>query len=129
MKNKRPTVFIVDDEPLFTDMLSDFLNNQEGSFNIQTFTTGEACLKKLDESPAAIILDYYLNSQEKDAAHGIAILKEIKKREKALPVIMLSGQKSYVTASQTIMYGAVEYVIKGEDSFEHIYQLLKTNVT
>ncbi|MBK7232028.1 MAG: hypothetical protein IPH93_07140 [Saprospiraceae bacterium] len=56
------------------------------------------------------------------------ILKEIKKRNKTLPVIMLSSQKSYGTATQTIMYGAVHYVIKGQDAFEEIFQLIKANV-
>ncbi len=74
------------------------------------------------------MLDYYLNSKERDAANGIDILKQIKKRKKALPVIMLSSQESYGTAAQTIMYGAVHYVIKGQDAFKEIFELIKANV-
>ena len=59
---------------------------------------------------------------------SIDILKEIKKQNRTLPVIMLSSQKSYGTAAQTIMYGAVYYVIKGHDAFQEIYQVLKANV-
>ena len=102
--------------------------DQYADFNIQSFPTGEACLQHLDDQPDIVILDYYLNSKEKDAANGIDILKEIKRRNKALPVIMLSSQKSYGTASQTVMYGAMHYVIKGQDAFEEIYQLIKANV-
>jgi len=69
-----------------------------------------------------------LNSRKKDAANGIDILKEIKKKNKTLPVIMLSSQKSYGTASQSIMFGAVFYVIKGQDAFQQIYELIKANV-
>ncbi len=65
---------------------------------------------------------------KKKAANGIDILKEIKKRNKALPVIILSSQKSYGTAAQTIMYGAVHYVTKGQDAFEEIFQLINANV-
>ncbi|MBK8610032.1 MAG: response regulator [Chitinophagaceae bacterium] len=128
MNNKKPTVFIVDDEPLLSEMLADYLKEQYTDFNIVSFPTGEACLQSLDEQPDAVVLDYYLNSKEKDAANGIDILKEIKKQNSALPVIMLSSQESYGTAAQTIMYGAVHYVIKGQDAFEEIFQLIKANV-
>jgi len=128
MTNTNPTIFIVDDEPLLSEMLTDYLKDQHAGFNIQSFPTGEACLQSLDEQPDAVVLDYHLNSKEKDAANGMDILKEIKKRNKALPVIILSSQESYGTAAQTIMYGAVHYVIKGQDAFEEIFKLIKANV-
>jgi len=128
MTNKKPTVFIVDDEPLLSEMLTDYLKDNDLTFNIKSFPTGEACLQTLHEQPDIVVLDYHLNSKEKDAANGIDILKEIKKQHPALPVIMLSSQESYGTAAKTIMYGAVHYVIKGQDAFEEIFQLIKANV-
>ena len=128
MKTHKPTVFIVDDEPLLTEMLTDYLLEQYAGFNIKSFPTGEACLKSLFENPDIVVLDYYLNTKEKDASNGIDILKEIKKRNKTLPVIMLSSQKSYGIASKTIMYGAMHYVIKGQDAFKEIFELINANV-
>lgn len=94
MKNYNPTIFIVDDEPLLTELLADYLKDQNQDFNVLTFPTGEACLTQLDLNPNLVILDYYLNSKEKNAANGIDILREIKRRNKNLPVIMLSSQKN-----------------------------------
>ena len=128
MNKKNPSIFIGDDEPLLSEMLTDYLMEQYEGFQIKSFPTGEACLLCLDEQPDAVILDYYLNSKEKDAANGMDILKEIKKRNKALPVVMLSSQKSYGTAIKSIMYGAVYYVIKGQDAFDEIFQVIKANV-
>ena len=128
MTNNKPTIFIVDDEPLLSEMLTDYLMEQHPGFNIRSFLTGEACLQSLDEQPDAVVLDYHLNSKEKDAANGIDILKEIKKQNKALPVIILSSQESYGTAAQTILHGAVHYVIKSQDAFKEIFQLIKANV-
>ncbi len=128
MKKKNPTIFIVDDEPLLSEMLTDYLKDKNAAFNIQSFPTGEACLLCLDEEPDAVVLDYHLNSKEKDAANGIDILKEIKKQNIAIPVIMLSSQESYGTALKTVMHGAVHYVIKGQEAFEEIFQLIKANV-
>ncbi|MBS1731335.1 MAG: response regulator [Bacteroidetes bacterium] len=128
MKKYNPVIFIVDDEPLLSEMLTDYLLEQHAGFHIKSFATGEACLQSLDVQPDAVVLDFYLNSMEKDAANGIDILKEIKKRNKALPVIMLSSQESYGTAVQTIMHGAVHYVIKSQDAFKEIFELIKANV-
>ena len=128
MIKSNPKIFIVDDELLLSEMLTDYLKDQYEGFQIKSFSTGEACLQSLDEQPDVVVLDYYLNSKERDAANGIDILKQIKKRKRALPVIMLSSQESYGTAAQTIMYGAVHYVIKGQDAFKEIFELIKANV-
>lgn len=129
MIKENTKLFIVDDEPLLSEMLTDYLTGQHPGFIIKSFPTGEACLEHLYESPDAIVLDYYLNSREKNASNGIDILKEIKKRNNVLPVIMLSSQERYSVATQTIMYGAVHYVIKGKDAFHEIYELIKANVS
>ena len=130
MKSQETKVFIVDDEPLLTEMLSDYLQDQTeaDSFNIQSFATGEACINSLEDNPDIIVLDYYLNSKERDAANGLDILKAIKDKSKSLPVIMLSSQKSYATAAQTIQNGAVHYVLKGKNAFQEIYEIIKANI-
>jgi two-component system, OmpR family, response regulator len=128
MAKKNPLVFIVDDEPLLLEMLVDHLKEQMPYLEIRTFTTGEACLKEIYDQPDFVILDYYLNSREKEAANGIDILKEIKSRDKDIPVVMLSSQKNYNTAAQTIMYGALHYVIKGQEAFDEIVNIIEANV-
>lgn len=128
MPHSSSKIFIVDDEPLLTEMLTDYLKEQDAKLHIESFPTGEACLQSLDGDPDLIVLDYYLNSKERDAANGIDILKAIKQKNKTLPVIMLSSQKSYATAAKTIGYGAIHYVIKGQDAFDEIYQYIKANV-
>ncbi|MBK7469008.1 MAG: response regulator transcription factor [Saprospiraceae bacterium] len=80
MINQNPTIFIVDDEPLLSEMLTDYLKDQYENFNIVSFPTGEACLQSLDKQPDAVVLDFHLNSKEKDAANGIDILRELKSK-------------------------------------------------
>jgi len=128
MLKEKIKIFIVDDEPLLSEMLTDYLNDHIPDLSVVSFPTGEACLKSLHENPEIVVLDYYLNSIEKDAANGIDILREIKKKNKTLPVIMLSSQKSYTTAAQTIGYGAMHYVIKGKEAFNEIKELIQANI-
>jgi DNA-binding NarL/FixJ family response regulator len=108
---------------MMSTALQDYLTRSV-KHQITVFHTGEDCLMHLSEQPEVIILDYYLDSKNKDAANGIEILKEIKKQVPQTAVIMLSSQERYGLAMQTIQKGAEQYVIKDEKSFEKIAQMV-----
>jgi two-component system OmpR family response regulator len=120
---KPKKIFLVDDDVMLTEAFTDYLTRNV-AHNITAFHTGEECLKHLSESPDLIILDYYLNSIHKDAVNRMEILETIKKHYPEIYVIMLSSQESYNTAMQSIRKGAEQYVIKDEDAFEKIAQLI-----
>ena len=105
-------------------MLFDRLSSNP-NYTVQLYPTGEECLKALYQHPDVIILDYYLNTIEPDAANGMEILQEIKKIDKHITVIMLSSQEQYGKAVQTIVKGALEYVVKGQDAFDRIETIIR----
>jgi DNA-binding NarL/FixJ family response regulator len=117
-------IFIVDDNEMFNSMLRDYLS-QNPALRITSFGTGEDCLENLYQNPDIIILDYNLNDIYKEAANGLEILEEIKKTNNKVHVIMLSSQKRYGIAAQTISRGAEQYVIKDDDAFENIDKMLR----
>ena len=112
-------IFIVDDDEMLTEALSDFLT-RDINHNISVFHTGEDFLGHISENPDVVILDFYLNTVNKDAANGLEILEAISKHVHNTRVIMLSSQESYMTAAKTIQKGAVQYIIKDEDAFQKI---------
>ncbi len=116
-------IFIVDDDIMLTEALSDYLTRKT-PHKIRVFHTGEECLTSLSEHPDIIILDYYLNTIQKDAANGMEILTSIRKQDKHIHVIMLSSQERYGIALQTIQKGAEQYVIKDTDSFQKIEEMI-----
>ncbi|MBK8415694.1 MAG: response regulator [Bacteroidetes bacterium] len=120
---KPKKIFIVDDDSMLTEALKDYLTRKV-AHNVTSFLTGEDCLKKLAETPDVIILDYYLNTVQKDAANGIEILQAIRKHYPNIRVIMLSSQERYSIAMKTIQKGAEQYVIKDENAFEKIAQII-----
>lgn len=115
-------VFIVDDDEMFSMALEDFLTRKT-LHEICLFTTGEECIRHLREQPDIIILDYNLNSIQKEAANGMKILETIKKLNRDVPVILFSSQDAYSVALQSINKGATQYVIKDENAFERIAEL------
>ena len=124
MENGRPkNIFIVDDDPMLTVALTDYLTRKV-PHHVQVFHTGEECLQHLNEGPNIIILDYYLNTVQHDAANGMEILQKIKKELPGAHVIMLSSQEHYGVAMKTIIKGAEQYVIKDEDAFEKIAKMV-----
>ena len=120
---KPKKIFIVDDDTMLTEALKDYLTRSI-AHNVTSFHTGEECLGHLPEGPDIIILDYYLNTVQKDAANGMEILQTIKKHYPAIHVIMLSSQERYGIAMQTIQKGAEQYVIKDEKAFEKIASMI-----
>jgi two-component system, OmpR family, response regulator len=124
MDYKKPkNIFIVDDDPMLAEACKDFLTRKV-PHSIRTFSTGEQCLKNITKQTDIIILDYYLNSQEKDAANGMEILKSIKLVYPLMHIIMLSNQERYAVAMQTLQKGAEHYVIKDKDAFVKIAELI-----
>ena len=115
-------VFIVDDDEMMAMALEDYLTRNT-LHEIIVFQTGEECIKNLRQQPDIIILDYNLNSVNKEAANGMKILEAIKKLNRDIPVILFSGQDEYSVALQSINKGATQYVIKGEDAFDNIVAL------
>lgn len=124
MENSKKSIFVVDDDNMYATMLADHLGDQ-GKYNVHTFSTGEDCLDNLDANPDFIILDYYLDSEVPGAKNGLEILKEIKKADEDVKVIMLSSQEHYGVALQTIAKGAIYYVIKDLQSFKEIDNILE----
>lgn len=116
-------IFIVDDDAMLTEALTDYLTRKVAHV-IHSFQTGEECLRHLDDMPDFIVLDYFLNSVEKNAANGLEILQAIHKYNPTTSVIMLSNQEKYSTALKSIQNGAVQYVIKDEEAFEKIEALV-----
>jgi len=115
-------IFIVDDDDMMAMALEDHLTRNT-LHEIHVFTTGEECIKNLRMQPDVIILDYNLNSVQKEAANGMAILDAIKKLNRDIPVVLFSSQDAYSVALQSINKGATQYVIKDEKAFDNIVSI------
>lgn len=124
---KKYKIFIVDDDKDFLYALKSRLANNK-MYDISCFNTGEDCLKKRHLAPEIVILNYNLNSKDKNAMNGVEIIKELKKENPLTIVILLSAQDDVEVTSSTINYGVYDYVQKSESSILKIENMIK-NIT
>lgn len=117
-------LFLVDDDALFLKKLEIEFHNQT-AYIIETFKTGEQCIESLSKKPDFIILDYHLNSIDKNAMNGIDTLDKIKSLHPDIPVVMLSSQDQIDVAINCMHHKAFDYVVKSETSFMR----LQKNIT
>lgn len=109
MKNR--LIFVVDDDRLIQNLLEYTIRSKEG-FEVDVFKNGEDCLENLERKPDAIILDHHFISEDKPLMTGLEALVEIRKREKSVPVIILSGQSNESIINEYYKNGATCYIAK-----------------
>jgi len=125
MKKEKIKLFLVDDDAVFLKSLEiDF--TQHADFSIETFATGELCVKNLNHNPDVIILDYFLNGIVKTAMDGIETLDKIKAFNQDIPVIMLSSQDKIEVAVNCMHHKAFDYVVKSETAFVRLQKIITT---
>jgi DNA-binding NarL/FixJ family response regulator len=118
-------LFLVDDDVLFLKSLEiDFM--QHADFDIETFATGELCVSNLSHQPDIIILDYLLDSVDKNAMNGIETLDKIKAYNPEIPVVMLSAQDKIEVAINCMHHKATDYVVKSETAFMRLQKIITT---
>ncbi len=126
MTNKKNILlFLVDDDALFLKSLVIDFEQNTGS-TIQTFPTGELCLKNMAQNPDVIILDYHLDGVKKNAINGLETLDRIKKINAEIPVIMLSSQDKIDVAVNCMKHQAFDYIVKSETAFIRLQKAITT---
>jgi DNA-binding NtrC family response regulator len=126
MRNeKKILLFLVDDDELFLKSL-ELEFTQSTDSEIKTFVTGELCLENISQDPDVIILDYLLNSVDKNAINGLETLDRIKTINPRIPVIMLSSQDKIEVAVNCMKHQAFDYIVKSETAFLRLQKAITT---
>jgi DNA-binding NtrC family response regulator len=116
-------IFLVDDDALFLKSLEiEFL--QHADISVETFATGEFCIKNLSHKPDVVVLDYFLDGVDKTAMDGIETLDKIKAYNPAIPVVMLSSQDKIEVAVECMHHKAFDYVVKSETAFIRLQKII-----
>jgi two-component system OmpR family response regulator len=116
-------LFIVEDDPMFAEMLIDFMKSKP-RWEVVYFPSGEECVREAYQDPDVVIIDYHLDGLKAEGMNGLETMKKLKKTAPGAHCIFLSGQQKYGVALQTISQGAENYVFKDENAFTEIGKIL-----
>lgn len=106
------TILIVDDEPNLPHQLARYLKKH--GYEVLTAADGDTGLSELQKNTIdLLLLDVRLPKMS-----GLEILKELRKTDPDLPVIMLTAYGDVQTAVAAMKLGASDYLIKGFDLTE-----------
>ncbi len=123
-KKDKYTIFIVDDDPTFSEMLEVYLSENK-NFILSTYFSAEQCIENLDKKPDIIILDHIFEKIGEDAMDGLTALQIIQEKQPETAVIILTGQNDPKMVFNFINNGARDYVVKDNDTFDNINAVIK----
>jgi PAS domain S-box-containing protein len=102
-------VLYVDADPAFADTVVDFLEHEDGRFDVETAPDAATGLERLaTDAFDCVVADHDLPDRD-----GIAFLEAVRERFPDLPFILYTGQGSEDVASDAISVGVTEYLRKG----------------
>ena len=120
----RPLISVVDDDESVRESLPDLLN--EFGFEAQTFSSAEEFLAS--ESIAntnCLVLDVAMQGMS-----GPDLQRELKLRERAIPIVFITAQRDETVRPRLIAEGAVECLFKpfeATDLLEALNTALRVN--
>lgn len=115
----------IDDDSAMRSMLEDFVHSRFQGASFSSFPSGEEAVRGITVKPHLIILDYHLDSSDPMAMNGLQVLGKLRQRFGDTPIVFLSGQESAEIASNTIKYGAFDYIVKNQFAFQRLEVIVR----
>ena len=123
MKTNRKTIFIVEDQEMYANIIKVSIENKNTAVHI--FSTGEECVANLSMNPDVVIMDYELDDGSHTNMNGIETLAAIKDQAPNTEVVMLSGHDDVKVVTNSIKAGAYDYVVKNENAMINVKNRMK----
>jgi PAS domain S-box-containing protein len=117
----------VDDDPSITDLTKTFLKREDDRFAVETATSADEGLEKIDERPPdCVVSDYNMPGMD-----GLEFLQTVREECPDLPFILFTGRGSETVASDAIAAGVTDYLQKesGTEQYELLANRIRNVVT
>ncbi len=118
------TIFFVDDDKMILNLLEYTFQSRQ-DYQVITFQTGEECLKNIDQKPRLIVLDHILSGPGEERMDGLDTLIEIRKLDKDVPVVILTGQGDDELLSEFMENGASRYLTKDDFFIDSLIETIQ----
>jgi two-component system OmpR family response regulator len=117
-------IFFVDDDKMILHLL-EYTFQSRRDYQVITYQTGEECLKNLDQEPRLIVLDHILAGPGENRLNGLETLKEIRKVDQEVPVVILTGQGDDALLSDFMENGANRYLTKDDFFIDSLIETIQ----
>jgi DNA-binding NtrC family response regulator len=108
----KPSLLIVDDDPLITDTLSFALGRDFEVLTSDSRTHAISLLRQLDEAPQLALVDLGLPPIPHRPDEGFALIQDLLAHSPTMKILVLSGQNDASNARHARALGAAEFVAK-----------------
>lgn len=108
-------IFVVEDNAVYAKSTVHHLSLNPDN-EVVAFFSGEELLSQMHRGPEVIFMDYSLPDYD-----GLALLRKLKEKWSAIPVVVVSGQEDVATAVALLKAGAYDYIVKDEDARERMW--------
>jgi two-component system response regulator FixJ len=103
-----PTVFVIDDQESVRQALAEMLN--VFGFAVQAHESADSFLRLEAAGPGCIVADVRMPGTD-----GIELVRELARRKRGLPVVLISGHADVPMAVAAIKAGAEDFIEKPVD--------------
>ncbi len=117
VKNGKPSILVVDDEPAIVDILKDFLSLER----CRPYTAGSA--EEAIEVLAETDIDLLITDICLPVRSGLQLMVEAKEKYPSMPVILITGYAGQYSPKDAIAMGADGYFAKPFHNMDLIYTL------
>ena len=117
-------IFFVDDDKMILNLLEYTFQSRQ-DYQVITFQTGEDCLRNLGQKPELIVLDHILAGPGEERLNGLDTLREIRKVDKNVPVVILTGQGDDTLLSEFMEHGAHRYLTKDDFFIDSLMETIQ----
>lgn len=112
MQQPKPSLLIVDDDPLITDTLHFVLGKDFEVYVADSRGQVDSLLRQLDQLPQVALVDLGLPPLPHRPDEGFKLIGELLARAPGIKIIVLSGQNDDANARHARTLGAVEFIAK-----------------
>lgn len=102
----KPTVCILDDEPIVGDRLKPEL--EDDGYDVEVFTDSASALERVNET----CFDIFVTDLKMEGVDGMGFLERVKKKCPGSEVIVITGYGSMETAREALIKGAYDFIAK-----------------
>lgn len=107
-------LFIIEDDELFALLLKVEIEKSfpDQAFSISVFKSGEDCQKMLHLNPELALVDYHLNSVNRNAIDGIAVMEMIREKVPGCDFIMITADEHTELFLRSKAHTVYDYLMK-----------------